>query len=212
MTPGTPSVSATSGEPDPPRRDLDRAGQRRAPRRSTGYKLQYKKTPDGGWTAGPQGPRPASAPTIIDLDQDTSYEVQVQATNDDGVGAWSEHRQRNAPTPTTRRRSPTPASPEPSRRLIGDAAVQTAADIGAAVTAMDDDNDTLTYSLVEGTDAAEVRPSFSTSGQIRTKAGAAVRPRDEVELHGHRHGRRRPAAARTRSPSRSTSTTRPSPR
>ena len=50
----------------------------------------------------------------------------------------------------------------------GDATVQTAADIGAAVTVTDPDNDTLTYTLE---DASGKFTIVSTSGQIQTKVG-----------------------------------------
>ena len=53
---------------------------------------------------------------------------------------------------------------------LGDAAVITASNIGTAVGAMDADNDTLTYSLVEGTDAAKFGIDTST-GQLQTMAG-----------------------------------------
>ena len=53
---------------------------------------------------------------------------------------------------------------------VGDAAVSTAGDVGAVVTATDADGDTLTYSL-EGTDAAKFG-IISSSGRIRTKVGA----------------------------------------
>ena len=52
---------------------------------------------------------------------------------------------------------------------VGDAAVATAADVGAVVTATDADGDTLTYTL-EGADAAKFG-IVSGSGQIQTKAG-----------------------------------------
>ena len=52
---------------------------------------------------------------------------------------------------------------------VGDAAVATAGDVGAVVTATDVDADTLTYSL-EGADAAKFG-IVSGSGQIQTKAG-----------------------------------------
>ena len=53
---------------------------------------------------------------------------------------------------------------------VGDAAVSTAGNVGAVVTATDTDTgDTLTYSL-EGTDAAKFG-IVSGSGQIRTKVG-----------------------------------------
>ena len=52
---------------------------------------------------------------------------------------------------------------------VGDAAVSTAGDVGAVVTATDADSDTLTYSL-EGTDVAKFG-IISGSGQIQTKVG-----------------------------------------
>ena len=53
---------------------------------------------------------------------------------------------------------------------MGDAAVSTAGNVGAVVTATDTDTgDTLIYSL-EGTDAAKFG-IVSSSGQIRTKVG-----------------------------------------
>ena len=52
---------------------------------------------------------------------------------------------------------------------VGDAAVATAGNVGAVVTATDGDADTLTYSL-EGADAAKFG-IVSGSGQIQTKAG-----------------------------------------
>ena len=52
---------------------------------------------------------------------------------------------------------------------MGDASVQTAANIGAVVTATDPDNDTLSYTL-EGTDAGKFT-IVSSSGQIRTQVG-----------------------------------------
>ena len=52
---------------------------------------------------------------------------------------------------------------------VGDAAVSTAGNVGAVVTATDADSDTLTYSL-EGTDVAKFG-IVSGSGQIQTKVG-----------------------------------------
>ena len=51
---------------------------------------------------------------------------------------------------------------------VGGATVQTAGNVGAAVTATDDDNDTLTYTL-EGTDKDEF--TIDSNGQIKTKVG-----------------------------------------
>ena len=52
------------------------------------YDLRYKKTPDSTWTDGPQNVSGMSA-SISGLEPDTAYEVQVRATNDEGVGPWS---------------------------------------------------------------------------------------------------------------------------
>ena len=185
LPPAAPTVSATSGE----RTSLDvtwAAPDNVGRPGITGYKLQYKKT-DGGWT-GPQDHDGLSA-TIIDLDQDTSYDVQVLAANVDGDGEWSD----TGSGTTNANNAPAFATASAARSFtetVGDAAVQTAADIGAAVTAEDDDNDTLTYSL-GGTDAAEVRHRRQQRPDP-DQGQREVRPRDEGELHGHRHGRRRP--------------------
>ena len=166
LTPGMPSVSATAGS----RTSLDvnwTAPNNTGRPAITSYDLQYKNTSDSGWTAGPQGQTGVSA-EIAGLEQKTSYDVQVRATNGDGDSAWSSE------GPGTTNANNAPAFSGSSTRsfteTVGDAAVQTAADIGAAVTAMDDDNDTLTYSLVEGADKAKF-DIVSTSGQIRTKVG-----------------------------------------
>ena len=72
---------------------------------------------------------------------------------------------------------------------VGDAAVTTAGDVGAVVTATDVDADTLTYSL-EGADAAKFG-IVSGSGQIQTKAGEKYDRETEGELLGDGEGRRR---------------------
>ena len=70
-------------------------------------------------------------------------------------------------------RAPEFSSTNPTRSFaetVGDATVGIAGNVGAAVTAMDSDNDTLTYSL-EGTN----KDSFtidSGTGQIKTKVGS----------------------------------------
>ena len=54
----------------------------------TSYDLRYRVGSNGGWTDGPQNQAGASA-TIGSLTADTSYQVQVRATNAEGDGAWS---------------------------------------------------------------------------------------------------------------------------
>ena len=55
----------------------------------TSYDLQYRVGDSGDFTAGPQDVAGPSEP-ITGLAEDTEYEVQVQATNDEGTGGWSD--------------------------------------------------------------------------------------------------------------------------
>ena len=56
----------------------------------TGYNYQYKKTSDsdspGNWT---QGTASGLSVTIGSLEEGISYDVQIQAKNDEGTSAWS---------------------------------------------------------------------------------------------------------------------------
>ena len=52
------------------------------------YDLRYRKGSSGDWTDGPQNVTLTSA-TITGLDADSSYQVQVQATSDEGESPWS---------------------------------------------------------------------------------------------------------------------------
>ena len=84
--------------------------------------------------------------------------------------ALSDHKVNGALTATNT--APVFATDTASRSFtetVGDAAVSTAVNVGAVVTATDADGDTLTYSL-EGTDAAKFG-IVSSSGQIQTKVG-----------------------------------------
>ena len=53
------------------------------------YDVRYRAGTSGGWTeAGHAGT--ATTATLTGLEEDTSYQVQVRATNDEGTGAWSD--------------------------------------------------------------------------------------------------------------------------
>ena len=52
------------------------------------YDLQYREGNTGDFTDGPQNVTGASA-VIEDLEPDTTYEVRVRATNEEGDGEWS---------------------------------------------------------------------------------------------------------------------------
>ena len=168
LTPMVPSVSATTGSST----ELDVTWT--APANTgrpaiTSYDLQYKKASDINWTDGPQNEAATSA-TIGRLEADTAYQVQVRATNADGDSGWSsEGSGRTNPLPNSAPEFSDTSTTRSFTETVGNATVQTATDIGAAVAATDTDSDPLTYSL-EGTDAGKFT-IVSTSGQIRTKVG-----------------------------------------
>ncbi len=56
----------------------------------TDYDYRYRvKTPQGPWTEVTGTPITALSATIAGLAEDTEYEVQVRATNDEGTSGWS---------------------------------------------------------------------------------------------------------------------------
>ena len=57
----------------------------------TDYDYRYRvKTPQGSWTEVTNTPITALGATIAGLAEDTEYEVQVRATNDEGTSGWSD--------------------------------------------------------------------------------------------------------------------------
>ena len=126
------------------------------------------------WTAVPDGSDSGASTadetgmTITSLSNGTQYAFEVRAVNSGGGGTKA------GPVTATPAANAAPAFANDSEarsftETVGDEAVATAGDVGAAVTATDGDGDTLTYAL-EGADAAKFG-IVSTSGQIQTKAG-----------------------------------------
>ena len=134
----------------------------------TSYDLQYKKTADSTWTDGPQNVSGTNT-TISSLDEDTDYDVQIRATNADGDGPYSGTGTGKTAKPGNR--APDFGASSATREFEENFAAETSSgvDVGAPVTATDQDNDTLEYSL-EGTDAASFEID-SSSGQISTVSG-----------------------------------------
>ena len=57
----------------------------------TDYDYQHRvKSPQGSWTEVTNTTTTALGATITELAEDTEYEVQVRATNDEGTGGWSQ--------------------------------------------------------------------------------------------------------------------------
>ena len=135
----------------------------------TSYDLQYKKSSDTDWMDGPQDVATTST-SIGSLDENTEYQVQVRASNSDGDGPWSSPG--TGKTNVQGNRAPEFPGTSTARSFtetVGDATVQSAGNVGIAVSATDSDNGTLTYRL-QGADAGKFT-IVPASGQIRTKVG-----------------------------------------
>ena len=132
------------------------------------YAVQFKEST--GTNFGDTGVAiatfPATTATITGLKANTSYDVRVQARNDDGTGPWSlvgvgstNKEDNNAPS----------FNEEDSLvELDVDENTPTGENVDSPVTATDQDTTTLTYDL--GGPHADLFNFNTRSGQIRTKA------------------------------------------
>ena len=110
----------------------------------TDYDVQYREGTSGSWTDG-NHVGTATTATLSGLSENTSYQVQVRATNDEGTGSWSD-----SGTGTTDAN----AAPTFSSSSTFDAAEnQTSA--GTVLAADSDSDDDITgYSITGGADQA----------------------------------------------------------
>ena len=127
------------------------------------YDVQYREGRSGPFTDWPHTGI-ATAATITGLTQDTDYQVQVRATNDEGTGGWSPA----VVGRTTANQAPTFNEGASATRGLAEN-TPSGRDIGNPVSARDLDGGNLTYSL-EGTDAASFE-IVSSTGQLRTRSG-----------------------------------------
>ena len=158
----------------------------------TEYDVQYRKggaafSDDNCGTTGNDNCNITGSPlaittTIVDLEEDTSYSVQVRAKNVEGTSAWS-----RLVTVKTNKGDNTPPTFADGDSTIRDVDENTPAGrpVGLAVDA--DDDSTLAYSL-RGRDAG-LFTIVSTSGQIRTRSAlnteAICSDADAAESGGH---------------------------
>ena len=168
VAPAMPAVTATSGSTTS--LDVSWMAPANAGRPAiTGYQVEYRPGVSGNWLPHVHTGTATTA-TIASLTAATAYQVQVLAVNADGDGAWSSPPGSGT---TGANSAPVFATDTTARNFtetVGDAAVSTAGEVGAVVTATDaDGSDTLAYSL-EGTDMAKFG-IVSGSGQIRTLVG-----------------------------------------
>ncbi len=129
----------------------------------TDYNVQYREGSSGAFTAAAHNGT-GTTTTIANLESDTSYEIQVQATSDEGTSPWSP----SGNGRTVANQAPTFTEGTSTTRRLAENTTGTT-DIGNPITATDGDGGTLTYRL-EGTD----RASFTLDvNQLQTIAGVA---------------------------------------
>ena len=131
----------------------------------TDYAGRYRAAGSGAFERGWERVGTATQATIGGLTGDTLYEVQVRATNAEGVGGWSESMEAR----TAANRVPVfGEGAAPTRELVENA--EAYVNVGAPVTATDADDDRLVYSL-DRPDASSFTID-SASSQLRTRPGA----------------------------------------
>ena len=112
----------------------------------TDYDVQYREGTSGGWTDG-NYTGTATTATLTGLSENTSYQVQVRATNDEGIGAWSDSG--SGTTDASTNAAPAFSSPA----TFSAAENQTSA--GTVVAADSDAGDNITgYAITGGADEA----------------------------------------------------------
>ena len=135
----------------------------------TGYEVRYESREGATWSAAVDWPHTGTTTTttITGLTADTEYRVDVSALNGETQSASgrSDAVRTNSETTTS---APVFSGTTATREVPENSAVGT--DVGAVVTASDDDGDTLTYTLEETGDH-ESFDIVSTSGQIQTVTG-----------------------------------------
>ena len=126
----------------------------------TDYNVQYREGSSGAFTAGAHdGARTTT--TISNLKSNTPYQIQVQATSDEGTSQWSD----SGTGTTIANQAPTFSEGSSATRRLAENTTGTQ-DVGNPITATDGDGGTLRY-LLGGTDQS----SFALDGnQLQTRA------------------------------------------
>ena len=107
--PGVPDAPTFSGETADSLRVSWREPDNTGPP-ITDYDVQYREGGSGGFTDA-QHEGPGLALTLSDLKVGTVYQVQVQATNEEGTGDWSEPGEGRTIAPLTVQMTPSPPPP-----------------------------------------------------------------------------------------------------
>ena len=129
----------------------------------TDYDVQYRKS--GDFTPHSHD-GPGTSATIIELDVNTRYEVQVRATNDEGASLWS----RSGFGATSSNLPPVFDEGRSATREVAENTTGTT-DLGDPLRATDPENTAVTYSLSRGD--TESFDLDTNTGQLRTAKDAA---------------------------------------
>ena len=127
----------------------------------TGYGVRYRVSGATAWTDD-SFTGAGIATTIAGLSPSTTYEVQVQASNNEGTSGWSE-----AGSGTTSENSAPVFTDQPTTVEVAENALGGTALV--AITATDADGDTLSYSLDSASDEVF---DIDSNGLITVQAGA----------------------------------------
>ena len=120
----------------------------------TDYDYQHRvKSPQGSWTEVTDTPITALGATIAQLADNTEYEVQVRATNDEGTGGWSQ----SGSGSTDANASPSFTSPASFNAAENQTAVGT-----VAASDSDTDDSVTGYAIQGGADASKFSIVAST--------------------------------------------------
>ena len=127
----------------------------------TDYNVQYREGSSGAFTAAAHDGAGRTT-TISNLQSNTTYQIQVQATSDEGTSEWSP----SGNGRTVANQAPMFSEGASTTRRLAENTTGTQ-DIGNPITATDSDGGTLSYDL-EGTDQA----SFTIdNNQLQTLSG-----------------------------------------
>ena len=183
--PSRPSVTATTGSGKKLDMTWREPGNNGPP--ITDYDIQYREVggADDDWLNWPHGSDGSDSTetttTITGLDPRTRYEVEVQATNDEGTSPWSPE---GVDTTNASNLRPSFDDTAPFVTLSVDENTRentrAGQPVGSPVSATDNDGNRLTYTLEgPGKDSFTI---LSSSGQIRTRVALDHEERDSYSV------------------------------
>ena len=169
--PGAPSVTQPNSDPETSLEVAWSAPDTTGKPAITDYDVRYRVKESTGWSSATHDGT-ATSTTLSGLTRNTTYQVQVLASNADGGSPWSgagvAKTDDDGKSPTSKWIPAFDEGTSATRQVAEDSVAGTT--VGVAVTASDFDNNALTYSL---SGAAEFAVD-AANGQIRVARGAVL--------------------------------------